>query len=107
MITSKRPASASTVVRQALGEVGLDDGQSRMPVQVGEVLLGAGDEVVDGDHGGAASEHCLDDMRRDKPGTAGDQDPAPLAKPLHDRHAVKPIRRFRCVAAAASAYRPR
>jgi hypothetical protein len=48
--------------RQRLGHVGLDQREPRVVGEVGDVVLAAGDEVVDGHDGGVPSEEGVHEV---------------------------------------------
>jgi hypothetical protein len=78
------------VVGQPVGDVGLDEREARVLGQVRHVVLGPGHEVVDRHHRAAARQQRVDQVRRYKPRTPGDEDAVICSESRDYDHERKP-----------------
>ncbi|GIH13117.1 hypothetical protein Raf01_12890 [Rugosimonospora africana] len=77
------------MIRQPVGDVGLDQAESGIVGQMGHILLGTGDEIVQRHHLAAPSDQGVYEMGADEPGAARYQYPVTLAVSLHNRHTAQ------------------
>ncbi|GAA4453749.1 hypothetical protein GCM10023170_044380 [Phytohabitans houttuyneae] len=78
------------VIRKPVGHVGLDKREAGVLGQVGHVVLGPGHEVVDGHHRAPARQQRVNEVRRDKSRTPGDEDAVTCSESRDYDHERKP-----------------